>query len=370
MADFDPSSDSPTGLPARAPRLQDLPSSLARFCLDLESRCSGMLGHEFKGSSLVAACSGGADSTALLVILSLLARRNGLSVTVAHLDHGLRAESAADAAFVADLCALLGLKLMHERIDVATMARVQSQAPEPEHGRDHGRRIEETGRQVRYEFLERVRAKGDADLICTGHQLNDLAEDQLLRLMRGTAWPGLSGMVAFDPQRRLLRPLLLTPKADLVDLLQQLNISWREDASNLFGGFLRNRVRHCLLPLFLKENPNFLQASARLWEVGRADEEYWRHRLEALLEPALPVDTDKGLLLDAAMVRTLPQAERLRLYKAALDRLGPGQTLADSLFTLDRLVMDKHTGGEVQFPGDKRAQVEKEAIRLHVLARP
>ena len=359
MADFH--------LPERPPRLQDLPSAMARLCLGLETRATELLagqcdGLEFKGLSLVVACSGGADSTALTVILSLLARRNALTLTVAHLDHGLRDESAQDALFVAKLCAFLGLELVREHADVAAA------------GQEQGQGLEEAGRAVRYAFLERVRDEKGADFLCTAHQLNDLAEDQLLRLMRGTAWPGLSGMAALDPERRLLRPLLFTPKAELTALLQRLGIPWREDSSNQLRGPLRNRVRHTLLPLFLKENPNFLQASARLWEVGLADTDYWDREVAAVLSPALPpqgtpLDPVNGLILDTALVRALPQALRLRLYKAALDALGPGQALADALFILDRLVMDRKGGSQAQFPGDKRAALESEGLRFFVLSR-
>lgn len=335
------------------PTLQDLPLHGARLCLDLERFATRVLGRDFRHLSLVVACSGGVDSTALLLLLSSLAGRNHLHLRAAHLNHGLRSEADEDEAFVADLCADIGVRLFTENADVATQAV------------ELGMGVEEAARKARYAFLEHVRTECGADLICTAHQLNDLAEDQLLRLIRGTGWPGLAGMAAHDPDRHLLRPLLLIPRSDLTTLLLSVNQTWREDASNQDTSLTRNRVRHELLPLFLRDNPAYLKAAARLWDMGRADEEHWAD----LAADALDHEPDGALSLPLPETRDCSRAERLRLYKAALDLLGPGQALAENLFQLDRLVMDKKTGSVVQFPGDKQAKPDPERIRFSLFTR-
>jgi tRNA(Ile)-lysidine synthase len=119
---------------------------------------------------------------------------------------------------------------------------------------DSGLGLEETGRKVRYSFLERIRQTQNADWIVTGHHLGDLAEDILLRLIRGTAWPGLGGMKA-KTDNRILRPLLLVDKRDLLRLLQSLHIDWQEDESNQDTSFRRNRIRKEIIPVLLEENP-------------------------------------------------------------------------------------------------------------------
>ncbi|MGE4553864.1 MAG: tRNA lysidine(34) synthetase TilS, partial [Desulfovibrionaceae bacterium] len=159
-----------------APRsLQELPPHWAHFCLGLERFAAWRLGRDFRHLSLVVGFSAGADSSALLQALVCLADRGDLRLTAVHLDHGLRPESADDAAFAARACAELGVELAAERVDVAEIAR-----------RD-GLGLEDAGRRERYALFERVRAARGADLVCTAHQLNDLAEDVLLRLARGTA---------------------------------------------------------------------------------------------------------------------------------------------------------------------------------------
>ena len=334
------------------PTLQDLPLHGARVCLDMERFAASVLGRDFTDLRLVAAVSGGVDSIALLCLLQALKHRNRLELVVAHLNHGLRPEADADQEFVHGLCRELRVKLVAEAADVAQAARDACQG------------LEEAGRRVRYEFLERVRVKENADLVCTAHQLGDLAEDQLLRLMRGTGWPGLAGMTAYDPGRHLLRPLLLTAKQDLTTLLLSLKQEWREDRSNRDLAMQRNRVRHEILPLFTRDNPAYLKTAARLWEMGRADQEHWA----GLAQQALMAEQG-GFSLPLPETRERSRAERLRLYKEAVELLGPGQALAESLFQLDRLVMDKKTGSLIQFPGDKQARVESERVHFALFQR-
>ncbi len=339
----------------RTHRLQDLPPKWARFCLGLASFAADELGCGFADKRCLIACSGGPDSTALLHIAALLCRRSGGAVHAAHLNHGLRPEAGVDAAFVADLCRALDVPLVSESCDVAALAR------------DRGVGLEEAGRLARYAFLERAREAADCGLILLGHQLNDLAEDQLLRLLRGAGWPALGGMQAHDPSRNVLRPLLLTPKAALEEFLKDSGGGWRVDASNLDHATSRNRVRHVLLPAMLRENPAYLDAAARLWRQARLDEAHW----DAAVVGALELIRRDGelVLIPDALLQTSPAPLRLRIIKAVLEEFGPGQPLCDALFQLDALWREKRTGKAVRFPGDKEARVAKSGIRVQVIDR-
>jgi tRNA(Ile)-lysidine synthase len=342
------------------PRLQDLPPRWARFCLGIGAFAEHELGCDFTRASCVVACSGGSDSTALLLIAVLLCRRNGGNggrVLAAHLDHGLRAQASADARFVEHLCERLHLDLVCEA------QNIQAQAESA------GTGVEEAGRHARYALLEQVRRKAGAEVILLGHQLNDLAEDQLLRLMRGTGWPGLGGMAGFDPSRSLLRPLLLTPRSILEDFLRISGQTWQVDQSNFERTSTRNRVRQDLLPGFERENPAYLESVARLWRQARLDEEHWDEALSRLLS-LLPVTAPGApVLLPAQVLAQAPPALRLRLYKAALEDMGPGQPLCDGLFRLDALWRQKATGKRLRFPGDKEARIAKSGVCLQVIDR-
>ena len=155
-----------------------------------------------RGSRLLIAVSGGADSTALLLGMWRLVRSRGDVLGVAHLDHGLRgAESRKDARFVERLCLALDVPLIAGRCDAAAEARARGFA-----GQDGLRR-------VRYAFLARAARRFRADAIATAHTADDQLETLLLRLGRGTGLAGLAGMA---PRRgRWIKPLLECPRMDL-----------------------------------------------------------------------------------------------------------------------------------------------------------
>jgi len=339
----------------KAQRLQDLPRRAARFCLGIGRFAARELGCDFPARRCLVACSGGADSTALLLIARLLCQTRGGTVLAAHLDHALRPESPADAAFVAQCCAALNVPLHAERQDIAAQAQAA------------GVGLEEAGRAARYAFLERIRQQTGAEVILVAHQLNDLAEDQLMRLMRGTGWPALGGMEGFDPDRNLLRPLLLSPRAALEEFLKMSQQPWRDDGSNLDRAMTRNRVRHDVLPELLRNNPCYLDSAARLWRQARLDRAYWDEALGQALAQVEVAGAKR--LIPAEVLNDCPAPLRLRLYKAVLEATGPGQSLCDGLFRLDELWQTRGTGKSVRFPGDKEARIAKSGVRVQVIDR-
>ncbi len=327
-------------------RLQSIPPRWAHFCLSIEKFLVDDLAVRLQ-ADVVIALSGGVDSTALLMALHLLSPRLGLRLHPAHRDHGIRAASDRDRNKAEECCGRLGLALHHHRRDI------------PVEAARAGIGLEEAGRLARYEFLEDVRGQAGAQWIALGHQLDDLAEDQLLRLVRGAGWPALGGMSAVCPERRLVRPLLLTPKRELEAFLTALGIGWIEDASNAEDSYLRNRLRHQVLPLLLAENPNYLENAAGLWRLARLDEEHWTS-LGRGIPPGL--ETSGGFQLSSDILGKLDRASRLRLYKNILDRQGSGQTLQETLFQLDEAWRDGRTGRTFQLPGAKTVIVAKEGL--------
>jgi tRNA(Ile)-lysidine synthase len=203
-------------------------SSLAGRVLDTIRR-HGMLRD---GERVLAAVSGGADSVALLDVLAELRASLGLAVSVVHVHHGLRPESDADADFVLALSARLGLPAHVERV-------VVKRAP-PWDG------LEAESRRARHAALQRAARAVDATRIATGHTSDDQAETVLMRLLQGAGPRGLGGI---PPVRgRLISPLIETRRAELVEHLRRRGLTWVEDASNRDVRFLRNRIRHDLLP--------------------------------------------------------------------------------------------------------------------------
>ena len=335
--------------------LQALSPVDAKLCLGVERFVAGDLGLTLAGRRLLAAVSGGADSMALLHILHVLRPRLSAELHVMTADHALRPHSGTEAEGVRERCDALGISCVVRRLDVADYAAAR------------GLGLEEAGRVLRYAALEEERGRLGADWIATGHQLEDLGEDVLLRLLRGTGWPGLGGMPAADADRHLVRPLLLTPAGALRDFLLRCGIAWFEDESNEDRNFRRNRLRRELWPLLLEESPRLAEHIAHLWRIARADEAYWDARLESALpagESVVPVT------LESAVLKGLAQAARLRLYLRAVSRLsrahGRGQGRAETFFALDAAWSEGRGATRFQFPGGIRAEVRRGGVSFFV----
>jgi tRNA(Ile)-lysidine synthase len=183
----------------------------------------------------VVALSGGADSVALLDLLHRLGPDLDLKLVSAHLDHGLREDSREDVLFCADLCRRLDVPLRTSRIEIATRAA------------STGLGLEATARDVRYRWLEEVREHENADRIALGHHFDDHVETLLLWIFRGTGLAGMRGIAA--AQGTLVRPLRDCRRAEIRAYLRQRGLAFRTDPSNASAQFLRNRVRHELIPL-------------------------------------------------------------------------------------------------------------------------
>jgi len=323
------------GAPLDFPKsLQGLPPEWAHFCLGIEKFIKTEIGVPIQGARIVTAFSGGVDSTALLLILHYLSTRNGLHVIAAHLNHMIREEASEESRWVRSVCDSLGIECVIAERDVPALASTK------------GVGLEEAGRMARYDFFAETLESTNAQFIAVGHHLDDLCEDVLMRLSRGTGWPALSGMDCHDPARKLIRPFLLTPKSTLADFVTSVGLEWKEDPSNASGQWMRNRVRNDILPLFLKENPNFPESIARLWKIGRLDRGYWDTATSAV-----------GETIPNEILESSHQALRLRLYKAALEKLGEGQVLADTVFKLDLAWETKRVGTVFQFPGEKTVTI-------------
>lgn len=357
--------------------LQELAPEQARLCLSAQRFLReevGLTDTDVNGQKILVACSGGCDSTALVLILHYLSPRMGCKLIVAHLDHCLRPESADEAQYVHALCADLGLACISEKADIQALATTQSIG------------IEEAARNARYAFLETTREANDCRYVATAHHLNDLAEDVLMRLVRGTGWPALGGMAAYCAERKLIRPLLVTERNKLENFLNSLSISWCEDASNTDQSYFRNRIRSTFMPLFMRENPSFLSAVAGLWQLARTDAAHWTEEENNLLglqvkstisrdslthvpnrfdhsgscsssDFPLPSAADGSLTLTREQLNNASKALRLRLYKRCLESLGKGQPLLENLQRLDLAWKQNEGGKTVQFPGGKTATI-------------
>jgi len=204
------------------------------------------------------AVSGGADSMALLCIFALLASKLEVALAVAHLDHGLRSCSWQEAELVEQYCQQLKLPLYACTTDVGAYCR------------ENNLGLEAGAREVRHQWLKEAAAAFDAQRIATAHHRDDQAETILLHLLRGSGLKGLGGMAPAG--EFYIRPLLNCSKEELLAYLERKSVAHLEDESNQDITYLRNRIRHQLLPLLAAEySPAIRDRLVTLGEVARQD---------------------------------------------------------------------------------------------------
>ncbi len=274
---------------------------------------------------VVVAVSGGADSVCLLHVLWQLAESWGLTLHVAHVNHGLRPKAAADGEFVAALAARFDLPFHMVQLDPAAL-----------HADRNG--LEAAARAARYAFLAEVarslRGPTGPALVAAAHHAGDQAETLLLRLVQGS---GLRGLGALRPVAnvplpagdgsepvRLVRPLLAVEREDILAYLQRHQLTWVEDETNTDIRFARNHLRHVVLPALAGLNPNIVGTLARTAglladEAQRAEEADAAALAQLLVEPP----GEGRVVLDMAGWQLLPPAARRGVLRQALAHLAP-----------------------------------------------
>lgn len=290
------------------------------------------------GTRLLVGLSGGVDSVVLLHLLKQLSPLRGFTLAAAHLDHAIRPESAEDALVVEGLCRNWDVPLTTERCDVLSLAKAGKLS------------IEMAAREARREFLRRTAAEQDMDFIVLAHHRDDQAETFLLRLLRGTGFSGLAGMLPCHGQ--WLRPLLHISREQVLKYARQQNLEWREDSSNLDSRYLRNKIRHHLLPQLREYNPRLEERFDLLCRQQQAEEDYWLQSVQQAL-PELILSREGGLRLCRSGLLALHPALRVRLLREAIrSQRGNLQSLAEvHLVAIEQMLQGDQSQAALDLPG-------------------
>ena len=290
------------------------------------------------GSRVSVAVSGGADSTALLVSLQEKATALGIGLSAAHLHHGIRGDEAdADRQFLRDLCARLSLPLHESEADVPSAAAADRET------------LEEAARNARLRFFASLLSGGIADRVATAHTADDQAETVLMKLIRGSWTEGLRGIAPVlhvsaegaptteaAAVGRVVRPLLVCSREQVVAFLRSRGQDWREDSTNADPAFTRNRVRAQLMPLLRSFNPGIAATLGATAELAREEESRWRPEIARLYQelavPGRPVrgggravstaPEEQTVAFDLLRLKQLDGPVRRRLLRFAAERMG------------------------------------------------
>ncbi len=294
------------------------------------------------GDHVIVALSGGPDSVALAGVLLDLRGGLNLTLTLAHLHHGVRPKEAdEDLEFVKGLAGRWGLPLEFEHARLG--ARTKS-----------GANLEEVMRERRYAFLEKARKKHDARRIALGHNANDVAETFLINLLRGSSLSGLAGIP--PAQGDLVRPLIECDRREILAYLGRKKLGYRTDSSNLDPKFLRNRIRLELIPQLARYNPAVAATLVRTAQSFRELDEFLADfavkGLRSISKPGkdlIRISIPEFIALPQAL-RMMIIREAIRAQKGDLRRISRKHLLA-----VDSIAAGKRPNASLSLPGRTRA---------------
>jgi len=282
------------------------------------------------GDKVVCAVSGGADSMALLWAMYLLKDKLHISLSAAHFNHHLRGEeSDRDEAFVRDFCTGYGIPFLSGG----------GQVTPGEKG------LEAAAREARYAFLRALPGK-----IATAHTADDNAETLLMHLVRGTGLKGLGGIAPVNGT--LIRPMLTVTREEVLAFLSEYSVSYIEDSSNGTDAFLRNRLRHHVMPLLRRENPSLSQNLTAMALRLRQD-------AVALDSAAKQSRTER-----IAELRALEPGIRSRVLAEILLDAGVKEPEAEHIRALEKLVFSNKPSAKASFPNG--VQIERKYDTLEI----
>ena len=283
------------------------------------------------GDRVICAVSGGADSVALLFALYLLKEKEQITLEAAHFNHHLRGdESDEDEAFVQSLCHQFDIPLHLGQGNITAGKKG----------------LEAAARDARYAFLKSLPGK-----IATAHTADDNGETVLMHLIRGTGLKGLGGISPI--QGNVIRPMLTITRQEVEDFLEEWSLSHVEDSSNAGDAFLRNRIRHHMMPLLRQENPRICENLSQMALRLREDEKQ--------LSKLSQFDQLPGV----ARLASMSGSQRSRMLETFLKQNGVKEPEQTHISLAEALIFSENPSARAAFPGG--VTLSRNYDRLEVL---
>ncbi len=291
------------------------------------------------GETIIVGVSGGSDSLALLLILRELEEYR-LNLIIAHLNHGIRYEEGKrDAEFVEGTARMLRIPFELGEVDTLGFKKESKTS------------LEEAARILRYKFFRETLEKYQAQKVATGHTLDDQAETVLMNFMRGSGPQGLSGIPPVS-EGYIIRPLLEVSRQEIKDYLRTKGITWIEDSTNRAKDFLRNKIRHELIPELRKYNPRIKETLSRTANILRIEEDFIKSRAKNWFEYVFQSVDANELLGTISHYKAIPEALRSPFLRIAIKELkGDLRKISfNHVVSVDEFLLSEIPSGEISLP--------------------
>jgi tRNA(Ile)-lysidine synthase len=308
------------------------------------------------GDTVLVAVSGGSDSVFLLQALNSLKSKLKLkNLVVCNLDHGIRGrESSEDSAFVKKLAEGLNLGFIHKKIDLSKK-------------RSKELSTEEVAREERYKFFNDAAKAAKADIIATGHTLDDQAETVLMRIIKGASLKGLVGIspVRDEGSLKIIRPLFELEKSRIEKYLDERGVEYRIDSTNAEPIYFRNVVRKDIIPFLEKHNPRIKRALCSLAEHLREDFEFINEAKSAIGH--FTRSTGKSVEIRLKDLAIQPRALQKEILRDALDKIGGEVKRLNFRHwkEMEQFIKHKRKGNSIDLPGDIRVTRTASSLVFH-----
>ena len=281
-----------------------------------------------KGDKVVVAVSGGPDSMCLLDVLYRLKDELDIKIEVAHVNHGIRKESDGEKIYVENYCNDRDIPFHYLKVDVPTLSKEKKISEET------------CGREIRYEFFEKVRKETNSNYIAVAHNLNDNVETVLLNEIRGCGLKGLTGMdFKFN---YIIRPLLTIEKKDILVYNNELGLNPCIDKTNEEEIYLRNKIRLSLIPYLQELNPNFITNISRMRSILKEDNDFIVDYVDNIMKDIILEENNDKIVFNFSNIMTQHDSIKKRIIRNIIEKKISNLDGIESIHVLDIIKLLKN----------------------------
>lgn len=305
-----------------------------------------------KEEKVVVGVSGGPDSIALLNALYNLRKILKIEMYVAHINHSLRKEADEETNYVKEFCEKLNITCFIKKVDLNQYCK------------DNKIGTELAGRNIRYEFFEKIYIKVGANKIAVAHNLNDNAETVMMNLIRGAGSSGLKGIEKIR-EDKYIRPIIEIDRAEIENYCKDYDLEPKFDLSNNENIYTRNKIRNILLPLIEKEfNPNIIESLNRLSTIMCKQEEYFEKIVEKTYKEIVIEEDKQKIMINLKLFNELENIIQTRVILKAIKSFFDSSQGIEKTHLDDIIKLAKNNIGRKILNPNKKLVVKTEKSKL------